>query len=373
MAADLALGEHGALCGLLGLVVQNRVSRGFALPPVELLDDSNQTGYLRLTCARSTDSLQSMNAAKWFLGLCLVIPALWMGQAWYLSERILALGDSQYDEAAELEILRGLGVSNLTRTPVEIPSDDITLAGSWFTRAELSQCAVILLPGVGGNRIQVLPALPIFWELGCHVLAYDPRGTGASSRVPRTFGYAEKQDNVAVIRWIEQNTGIKANAVGLWGPSFGGAVAIMTLDELDPLSFVIADSPFQSLVQVTHDAVAFVTTPALASLLSPGVLKILEMRTGVAFDKVRPDRSIAAKSTPVLLIHALDDPALPVAHSAAIHQAGSASTDVELQITDWGAGHADSALIDPQAYGALIYAFLAARESTSHLVKDLSP
>ena len=368
MAADLALGERGALSGL---VVQNRLSRGCALPPVDLLDDSNQTGYLRLTRARSTDSLQSMNAAKWLLGLCLAIPVLWIGPAWYLAERIMALGDSPYDETAELEILRELGISDLTRTPVEILSGEILLAGSWFTRAEPSQCAVIMLPGVGGNRTQVLPALPIFWELGCHVLAYDPRGTGASSRVPRTFGYVEKQDNVAAIRWIEQQTGIKAHAVGVWGPSFGGSVAIMTLDELDPLSFVIADSPFQSLQQVTHDVVAFVTTPALASLLIPAVSRILEIRAGVAFDEVRPELSIAAKSTPVLLIHALDDPALPVAHSAAIHQAGSASTDVELQITDWGAGHADSALIDPQAYGALIYAFLAGRESTIHLVNDL--
>ena len=53
-----------------------------------------------------------MNAAKWLLGLCLAIPVLWIGPAWYLAERIMALGDSPYDETAELEILRELGMSD---------------------------------------------------------------------------------------------------------------------------------------------------------------------------------------------------------------------------------------------------------------------
>lgn len=287
----------------------------------------------------------------------LTLLALWLGTSWYATEQILAIGETGHDEALELKMLSELNVPGLQRRSVEIYSGTVVLAGSLYEHPATSGCAIVLVPGIGGNRNQILPVLPILWPLGCDLLAYDPRGTGGSSNVPRTFGFHEKKDNAAVIRWLAEHNGIDTTRIGVWGPSFGAAVGILTLEEIDALAFVVADSPFSSLRRAARDAVARNTNAWMASALLPAVLYFLELRTGLSAADVRPEQAIAGVKTPVLIIHAVADPDMDVSHSQAIFAART-TDNVELRITDWGAGHADSALVDPAAYAALIRSFL---------------
>jgi len=275
-----------------------------------------------------------MKATKWTLVVALLLVTLWAMTSWYVSDQFLSLGIVDYSETEELEILSDLNIANLERRTVEIRSGNVLLAGSFFQHPTPSDCAVVLLPGIGGHRTQVLPALPLFWELGCHVLTYDPRGTGASSRVPRTFGFLEKKDNAAAIHWVTQETGVKLSSVGIWGPSFGAAVGILTLDEIKTLGFVIADSTFHSFKQVTYDTIALLSNTTIASIISPGVIYFLEMRTGMNVNSVDPKTSIVGTTTPILLIHAAEDPAMHLSHSQKVFDARTTS-NVELEITDW--------------------------------------
>ena len=308
-----------------------------------------------------------MKVAIWAGSCLLVFLVVWLAAGWYVSSRFLALGITDYDESEELATLNGLGLPDLGKRAVRIPSGSVSISASFFEHPQSNDCAVVMLPGIGGDRTQVLPALPLFWRLGCHVLAYDPRGTGDSSRVPRTFGFFEKKDNAAVIRWLAAETGLDVTSVGVWGPSFGAAVAILTLDEIDRLSFVIADSTFHSFDQVAHDTIAFLSNPIFATVLLPGVLRILEIRADIDVNEIRPEASIAETSTPVLLIHAIEDQVMDVSHSQKVYEARTTS-NVHLELTDWGAGHADSALIDAESYNRLVVEFLARHPSTKKLV-----
>lgn len=304
---------------------------------------------------------------KWIFIVVAALSFTWLGLAWYIANQFLSIGISKYEETAELSFLKEANLNTMERRAVEIVHGQTTLAGSFFRHPNPNDCAVIFLPGIGGNRTQVLPALPIFWQFGCHVLAYDLRGTGASSRTLRSFGYFEKSDNAAAIHWLAETTGLSETSIGVWGPSFGAAVGLMTLEELPNISFVIADSTFASFERVARETIAQLSHPQLATLLTPPVLKILEFRTGMVVKDVEPARSIIGSTTPVLLIHALHDPAMAVDHSRVVFN-NRTSSNIELEITDWGAGHADSAIIDPVAYANLIRAFLSRHETTRHIV-----
>ena len=310
-----------------------------------------------------------MSFGRWIGLLVTLAIAFWLAACWYVSEQFLSLGIVDYHEVDEQDILDGLNVPELDKQVVEIAHEDVVLSASFFEHPRPKDCAVVLLPGIGGNRTQVLPALPLFWELGCHVMAYDPRGTGASTRVPRTFGFFEKKDNAAVVRWLSARTHVEISNIGVWGPSFGAAVAILTLDEIGRLGFVIADSTFHSFEQVAYDTIASLSNSTVAQALTFGVLSILEFRTGMDVDQIRPEVSIVDTPTPVLLIHALNDPAMSVSHSQIVYEART-NKNISLEITDWGAGHADSALVNASAYKQLVLSFLSAQESTHRLLGE---
>ncbi len=296
--------------------------------------------------------------ARWIFATLALVVCSWVGGGYLIADRFLYLGIVDYSDDEEREVIAALPVRGLVKEPVVIESAGILLDGSWFENPAPADCAVILLPGIGGYRTQVLPALPLFYELGCHVLAYDPRGTGASARADRTFGFLEKKDNANAVRWVETRTGLPRSRVGVWGPSFGAAVGILTLEETPGLGFVIADSTFASFEWVTRDTITLLSHSVVAEIFTPLVLGFLEWRTGMVVAEVDPTAAIADAGSPVLLVHALADPAMNVAHSRAVF-ARRTGDHVQLEITDWGAGHADSALVDPEAYRRLVRGFLS--------------
>lgn len=303
------------------------------------------------------------------LAIVLALIATWFGFGWYAADQMLAVGSAAYDHAAEVHRLDELGLKGIEREIVEIRNGETILAGSFFPHSNPADCAVVVLPGIGGNRIQVLPILPLFRSLRCHVLAYDPRGTGASSDVPRTFGFLEKKDNAIVIRWLSRKTGLKLTSVGVWGPSFGAAVGLLTLEEIPHFGFVIADSTFANFETVVRETITQASSAIISFLTTPVALKFLEVRADLNASAIVPARSVVDATTPVLLIHALHDPDMDVNHTRTVFKSRT-SDSTEMQITDWGASHADSALIAPQKYRALLCAFFARHETTQHIPCD---
>ncbi len=300
-------------------------------------------------------------AWRWTLGLATLIATSWLALSWYVADQFLSIGLKPYSETEEVEVLQAANLTRIPREAITFQNGTVLLAGSFFEHPNPNNCAVILLPGIGGNRTQVLPALSIFYSQGCHVLAYDPRGTGASSPVLRTFGDFERDDNVQAIEWLAQRTNLSLDRIGIWGPSFGAAVALLTLERLPSIGFVIADSTFSDFETVARETITQLSHPLLSDLIAPLVLQILEIWTGMNTASIQPQLSIQRATSPVLLIHAKADPAMDLAHSMRVFE-NRTSPDTLLEITDWGAGHADSAVVDPEAYAALIKSFFAKYE-----------
>ena len=240
---------------------------------------------------------------------------------------------------------------------VSINNGEITLKGWFFDNEADGDCGVLLLHGYGGTRNGVLQYAPLFWERGCDLLAYDARGHGDSSDAYHTYGYYEKEDGKAALDWFAAKTGLPHSQIGLAGVSYGAATVLQMLPLVDDVAFVLADSPYQDLRTIVEHQ----STAQFGSLVKPFVPSafiLAELRADFDADAVSPINGITETDVPVFLTHSLQDEFTPVTNSEAIF-AKSNPAITEFLLTDWGASHAASIIVDYDLYKQNVTEFLA--------------
>src|SRR5690554_5508533 len=97
-----------------------------------------------------------------------------------------------------------------------IPADLITTDGNQ------NKDTVVMVHGLGGNRLTVYPTAEIFLANGYNVLAFDQRSSGENTAPFTTYGYLESQDVKDYVAYLHDNID-SAKSIGVWGTSFGGA------------------------------------------------------------------------------------------------------------------------------------------------------
>lgn len=240
---------------------------------------------------------------------------------------------------------------------VTINAGDITLSGWFYDNPKDGACAVLLLHGYASTRIGTLQYAPLFWDKGCDLLAYDARGHGNSSDALHTYGYYEKEDGLAATQWLMTRTGLAEKDIGLAGVSYGAATALQMLPQLPDVAFVLADSPYQDMEAIVeHQGVAQFGSWVTGFL--PGGFAIAELRADFEKEAVSPKNAVIGADTPIFLVHALDDKFTPPSHSEAIFT-NSNHKITWLEMTDWGATHAQSIIIEPDAYKLMVDEFLS--------------
>jgi len=180
----------------------------------------------------------------------LVAVLLYFGASWIFASKLLSVKPQPDTPARFVDF--GLPEPEA----VTIDASPIQLA-SWFFVNPASvpgpaACAVIMAHGIGGARIQGVPAAPIFWEKGCHLLLYDARGHGESTPALHTYGVAEKMDELQVLAWVSQRTGLPHRQIGIIGWSFGAATSLQMVALAPDLAFVIADSSYSTLEDIAR-------------------------------------------------------------------------------------------------------------------------
>jgi len=303
----------------------------------------------------------------------LIMIGLYVGLAWFFSGMIISPPsrgggpeNESRGEGRDRKRSSEIDIAHLGEPErVRIRSGDITLAGSYFENSADCECGVILLPGRGGRRSGSLRFAPLYWSLGCDVLAYDLRGAGDSSPGYQTFGYYDKEDASAAVDWLSDRSGITPFQVGIMGSSYGSAVALQTLSKRSDLAFVIADSTFSSLESVVTEHAVRQFGPWV-KMFVPAALFFAGVRADFDPYAVSPAESVAQSSTPVLLIHGADDDTTAASHSEIVYEGSNPATTV-LEITDWGPGHVSSIRHKPRAYESIIHSFLESHVSTLEL------
>ena len=115
---------------------------------------------------------------------------------------------------------RGLAFTTVTfRT-----SDGVRLS-AWYVPSTNS-AAIVTLPGSGSNRTATFGQATVLARHGYGVLMVDPRGQGRSGGHAMDAGWYGDRDITAAVTFLQHQSGVDANRIGVLGLSMGGEEAI---------------------------------------------------------------------------------------------------------------------------------------------------
>ncbi len=198
----------------------------------------------------------------------------------------------------------------------------------------------------------------MFLDHGYAVLTPDSRAHGESGGQLATYGLLEAGDVHQWVSWLADHQHPR-RLFGI-GESLGGAVLIESLAVEPRFSAIVADSAFSSFEQIAKDHIAngLPVPHALGKLLAAPVVwsgfLYARLRYGLDLRSASPESVLARSTTPVLLIHGLDDRQTPPAHSITL--AASNRAVVTLWLVP-GAGHTGAYGAAPREFERRVLSF----------------
>lgn len=199
---------------------------------------------------------------------------------------------------------------------VYFASEDGTRLHGWFlpaARGSKARGTVIFLHGNAQNVSTHIASVHWLPERGFNVFLMDYRGYGSSE------GAAGLEDILADVRagvrYALQRSDVEAGQVAVWGQSLGAALLPAALAECDcrrDLAAVVLDSGFSGFRAIARNKLsAFWLTWPLQYPLSLLVT-----------DRYSPERFVADFApSPVLIVHNLDDRAVPPRNAKRLYAA----------------------------------------------------
>ena len=190
----------------------------------------------------------------------------------------------------------------------EIPADLILADG------DRNNDTVILVHGLGGNRVSVYPQARIFLENGYNVITYDQRSSGENMAEYNTFGYLESDDLRDYVDYAKEIIDDDLN-IGVWGNSFGAATAGIYAgsDHANQnIDFLILDSAISSMKDMIYQQLKqqFGSEMFRDYMLFVGDL-FTRFRLGFSYDDADVTNHIKNTELPVMLIHSRADQLTP--------------------------------------------------------------
>jgi pimeloyl-ACP methyl ester carboxylesterase len=143
------------------------------------------------------------------------------------------------------------------------------------------------------------------------------------------------------------------------GSSMGAAIALQSAGAEPRIAGVVAESAFRNLREVTYDYAGLKRMPWLGmTLFRPATwtaLAIAELEGGFAAEDVSPEKAVAARPFPVLLICEELDGTIPCRHARGIYEAATGPKQL------WevpGARHAMALRTEPSEYERRVISFV---------------
>jgi dipeptidyl aminopeptidase/acylaminoacyl peptidase len=224
-------------------------------------------------------------------------------------------------------------------TDVAITAGDGASLSAWSIRPRRSNGkAVILLHGLGDNRMGMIGYAELLLNHGFSVLMPDARAHGASEGQLATYGLLESDDIHRWFDWLEGNQ--HPTCVFGFAESMGAAQLLQSLQVERRFCAVAAESPFSSFRQIGYDRVGqfFHAGPWLGrTILRPVVeaaFGYARLKYGLNFEQVSPEKVVSTTKVPVFLIHGQKDSNIPVRHSLLIAADNAAVTLWEVPNAD---------------------------------------
>jgi predicted alpha/beta-fold hydrolase len=259
------------------------------------------------------------------------------------------------------------------------PQHDATRPSDW---------GLVVVPGLFSTKddtVHKRRAIRIWRHWRIPVLAMDLRGFGESTGIS-TAGWKEGEDVHAAARTLAAQTGVKR--VALLAESLGGAAALNALayDGASHTDLLAGGVLCWSAFADTRDAVMYVSErpprddPYYASW--EGFRRLLKFKSmggydrfdeyledtarvhGLSgldelFDLANPKWKVPMMRQPALLVHATDDPVVPVRHARRMERYAEGQDNIQTLVTSWG-GHTGFEPMDPPWFWEVLRRFYGA-------------
>ena len=193
---------------------------------------------------------------------------------------------------------------------------------------------VFILHGIGDRKDKVPYLLwaRVLAQAGYRAVLVDLRGHGRSTGRYMSYGVHESRDMAQLLDAFEEQ-GLVYGPVGVWGISYGGAVAIQWA-AIDPrVKAIVAFEPFCTLRDAVRDFApvvlggwSFIAQPPLVRAVTNAAAAL----AGFDPDDANPLRAITQTKAPVLLVHGTADRHLPPRHSERLHAAAPDHSELDL-------------------------------------------
>ncbi len=135
---------------------------------------------------------------------------------------------------------------------------------TWQIPSDTSQGTVLMFPGKGGSKQQLLSPAQTLHNLGYQAILVDYQGVGGSSGSTTTIGVHEAQDVARVWQQVQSESTVDPQApLVLYGVSMGTAAILRAIahESVTP-DAVILELPFTSLVNAVSTRLAPFKIPA---------------------------------------------------------------------------------------------------------------
>lgn len=172
---------------------------------------------------------------------------------------------------------------------------------------------VILVHGLGSNRVSTYPIAEVFLRNGYNVIAYDQRSSGENYAKYNTFGVLESRDLADYVRYAS-SINKEDDKLGIWGVSFGGATTGIYLgneEANDLVDFVILDSPLSSMSYMIETGVEELGLSLPKEFMTFCGNIVTRIRLGFSYNDAEVKDKIKDTNVPVMVINSKVDKLTP--------------------------------------------------------------
>jgi alpha-beta hydrolase superfamily lysophospholipase len=183
--------------------------------------------------------------------------------------------------------------------------------------------AVLLLHGLGDNRIGMLGYAQFLLAHGFTVLLPDSRAHGLSDGPLATYGILERNDIHLWVDFLQEQD--HPRCIFALAESMGAAQVLQSLDTHPNFCAIAVESPFANFREIAYDRMGqpFHLGPWLGRSLLRPLVEVAFLRARWKYhlnmNQISPEDSAAASKVPILLIHGEIDSNIPIRHSRRIH------------------------------------------------------
>ncbi len=204
--------------------------------------------------------------------------------------------------------------------PVSVTAaDGVLLSAWWVTSRYPNGRSVLLLHGIGGNRVDMSGYADIFVAKGYDVLLPDSRGQGEAGGRVATFGLLERDD---VRRWTVWARERAPGCTYVLGESMGAAIAVEATAVTPEICAAAVEDPYARFRQVVYERLGHETGLGTRFWHTAGwpvvqtAIDWAHLRYRVWLPDAAPATAIARSQVPVLLMTGTADNNVPMHHAA---------------------------------------------------------